>query len=154
MPNEICKVCRNVFYVKPSKLAKGWGKYCSKACQSRSQRNGKYVECEICKKQIWKTPSDFVHSKSRKFFCTKSCQTKWRDGVYVGEKHPRWKNGINAYRSILRRHSTGILCKLCKSLDERVLAVHHLDKNRSNNRVENLTWLCHNCHFSYTSLSR
>jgi predicted HNH restriction endonuclease len=27
-----------------------------------------------------------------------------------------------------------------------VLAVHHVDQNRTNNKVTNLAWLCHNCH--------
>jgi predicted HNH restriction endonuclease len=28
----------------------------------------------------------------------------------------------------------------------RVLAVRHIDQNHKNNNVENLAWLCHNCH--------
>jgi hypothetical protein len=35
---------------------------------------------------------------------------------------------------------------LCSTKDERVLAVHHIDHNRLNNKLDNLAWLCHNCH--------
>jgi len=27
------------------------------------------------------------------------------------------------------------------------LIVHHIDKNRNNNGIENLIWLCQNCHY-------
>jgi hypothetical protein len=27
-----------------------------------------------------------------------------------------------------------------------MLAVHHLDEDRANNAVDNLVWMCHNCH--------
>lgn len=50
------------------------------------------------------------------------------------------------YRSILTHSKVLAVCKLCKNKDKRVLAVHHLDRQRSNNKVENLLWLCHNCH--------
>jgi predicted HNH restriction endonuclease len=39
-----------------------------------------------------------------------------------------------------------MVCVLCKVSDKRILAVHHKDNNRKNNKVENLVWLCHNCH--------
>jgi 5-methylcytosine-specific restriction endonuclease McrA len=38
-------------------------------------------------------------------------------------------------------------CNRCNDNDQRILAVHHIDKNRSNNELSNLMWLCHNCHF-------
>jgi 5-methylcytosine-specific restriction endonuclease McrA len=38
-------------------------------------------------------------------------------------------------------------CGRCKLVDKRVLAVHHKDKNRENNALSNLMWLCHNCHY-------
>lgn len=39
------------------------------------------------------------------------------------------------------------ICGLCRTRDKRILAVHHLDRNKLNNKIDNLTWLCHNCHF-------
>jgi predicted HNH restriction endonuclease len=38
------------------------------------------------------------------------------------------------------------VCKKCGNKDARVLEVHHLDKNRKNSNIENLIWLCANCH--------
>lgn len=147
MPSVCCKICSNSFYVKPSHLLLGYGKYCSKACQAKGQLQGKLVACSMCSKPTWKQPKDLKHSKSGKFFCGKKCQTIWRNKVYSGENHPFWKNGENIYRNILLRAKILQICKRCDISDKRILAVHHLDQNRENNKFENLVWLCHNCHY-------
>lgn len=67
--------------------------------------------------------------------------------VYVGSNHPNWKNGETVYRKTLKRSKKKKVCLLCKVKDQRILAVHHLDHNRKNAKLENLVWLCHNCHF-------
>ncbi len=147
MPRVICKICKKDFYAKPSWLQHGWGKYCSRSCQYEGRKTGKIVNCYICKKPVYKSGKNLRGSKSKKYFCGKSCQTKWRNITYIGSKHGNWKNGDYAYRSILDRNGVTKICKLCRKKDERVLAVHHIDHNHSNNKLNNLTWLCHNCHF-------
>jgi RNase P subunit RPR2 len=67
--------------------------------------------------------------------------------VYIKERHANWKNGEASYRHILKREDRKLVCEKCSTVDARVLAVHHKDKNRKNNKPENLIWLCHNCHF-------
>lgn len=142
-----CKICRKEFETKNFWIKKGWGKYCSTTCQYKGRRNGKYVSCFGCEKEIYRTKRDLGRSKSKKYFCTKSCQTNWRNSVFVGPKHANYTTGIFSYRSVLTRHKVPQICCLCKTKDTRVLAVHHIDKNRLNNKLENLAWLCHNCHF-------
>ena len=148
MPDVACKICGSEFYVKPVHQKKGWGKYCSVACRTKSQFNGKIVACFICRKEIYRSARDLKTSSSGLFFCSKSCQTIWRNKIlFSGENHASWKYGESAYRRILSSTDKKKTCVLCKSEDFRVLAVHHLDKNRKNNDVSNLTWLCHNCHY-------
>ena len=142
-----CIECSKEFYAKPFWIKKGWGKYCSSKCQHAGMRTGKDVPCHMCDKITYKQGKDFKRSKSGLFFCSKSCQTKWRNQLYVGEKHSNYTTGIYSYRSVLDRHKIPKICKLCKNADIRVLAVHHIDKNRKNNKLKNLAWLCHNCHF-------
>ena len=93
-----------------------------------------------------KTPKALKGSKSGKFFCGKSCQTIWRNGKYIQENHPNWKDGRHSYRGVINRNKVLPICRLCKANDKRVLAVHHIDEDRTNNTIENLAWLCHNCH--------
>lgn len=109
-------------------------------------RTGKIVKCYLCNKESYKTKKSLRVSKSKKYFCSKSCQTKWRNTVFVGKKHANWKGGKYSYRSVLSRNNVKAVCKLCRTKDRRVLAIYHIDKNRRNNKVENLSWLCHNCH--------
>lgn len=58
-----------------------------------------------------------------------------------------WKNGQSTYRKVMLRSQTKEKCLFCGEADARVLIVHHIDKNRKNYKVENLAWLCHNCHY-------
>lgn len=142
-----CKTCKKDFNVKPFWIKKGFGKYCSPACQYLGMRKGKEKPCFICGKITYKKQKQLHGSKSRLFFCSKSCQTRWRNQLYIGSKHANFTTGMHSYRSVLNRHNIPKICRLCGSVDERVLAVHHLDKNRKNNTINNLAWLCHNCHF-------
>lgn len=147
MPIVNCKICKKEFYGKPFFLKQGHAKYCSLACMHVGSRTGKIVPCHFCGREVYKTVKALRVSKSKKYFCSKSCQTKWRNSVFVGPKHANWKEGLHAYRSVMFRNRIPKICRLCKGTDERVLAVHHIDRNRKNNKVTNLAWLCHNCHF-------
>jgi hypothetical protein len=147
MPTVLCKVCREQFYAKQNWIEKGWGKYCSRKCQFESQKKGKFMPCSICGKESWKMPKQLVHSKSGKFFCSKSCQTIWRNAiVYVGENHSNWKGGESTYRKVMLEKTPKPICLRCNIKEVRVLTVHHKDKNRKNNSTKNLVWLCMNCH--------
>ncbi len=147
MADAICSVCRKVFYAKPSHLKRSWGKYCSITCRTRSQFKGKLVKCFTCGKEIYRSLKDLRSSISGNYFCSRSCQTIWRNKIlFSAENHANWKFGKSAYRRILDSTGREKICTLCKIKDTRVLIVHHIDKNRENNNVKNLTWLCQNCH--------
>lgn len=141
-----CKCCQKEFEAKPSWLKKGHGIYCSNECSFKSRKQGKTVTCAICGKETYKQRRALQRSKSGKFFCGKSCQTVWRNNEYIRDKHPNWKGGTHSYRLDMLKNGPDPMCILCKSTDTRTLAVHHIDENRKNNEIENLAWLCHNCH--------
>lgn len=146
MPLLNCIKCQKSFYAKPFNIKKGFGKYCSRTCHHLSMKKGKEETCSVCSKKIYKTEQSLKRSKSRKFFCNKSCQAIWRNKEYSGENHKLWKGGITLYRTILEKTGKPVACELCKESDKRVLAVHHIDENHFNNEVKNLAWLCFNCH--------
>lgn len=147
MPNVICQNCTALFYVKPYHQAKGWGKYCSNRCKYIGQRTGMFYRCD-CGRRFYRSNKDQYFSKSGRYFCSKSCQTKWRNAeLFVGNKHKNWKNGLASYRAILKRTGRPQVCSRCTTDDVRVLAAHHKDRVRTNNATTNLIWLCHNCHF-------
>ena len=85
------------------------------------------VKCKYCGSEYW------VH-KSREFktkYCSLSCKAK-------AEK-PRYIDG----RTYYQRHRKE-KCEICGS--KRLLAVHHIDKNRKNSNPNNLITLCCVCH--------
>lgn len=146
MPQVSCRICKHKFFVKPCHIRLGYGKYCSRACQSRGQLRGKSVVCDSCGKTVWRMPKDLKHSKSGKFFCSKSCQTLWRNRLYSGPNHPLWAGGEKTYRERLVRTGIPQICARCQYRDSRALVAHHRDSDRKHNDTKNLMWLCLNCH--------
>ncbi len=141
-----CKLCNKEFKTKPFFIKNGWGKYCSAKCHHEAMKSGEVVSCHSCEKKVYKTQKALRISKSKTYFCTKSCQTRWRNSVFIGTKHANWIDGKYSYRGVMKRNNIIPICNLCKTEDVRVLAVHHVDQNKKNNNVGNLMWLCHNCH--------
>lgn len=141
-----CRLCKKEFKTKPFVVQNGGGKYCSAQCQHVSARTGKEVVCFVCGKRAYRSGKSLRGSKSKKFFCGRSCQTKWRNAYFSGEKHANWVHGRAAYRTVLKHTGRPVCCRRCGLTDERILAVHHIDRNRNNNKSSNLMWLCHNCH--------
>ena len=142
-----CLVCKKDFRTKLFFIKIGAGKYCSKECHHKGLKKGEHVICAVCGVETYKSPKALRRSKSKKYFCGKSCQTKWRNSEFVGPKHANWQEGRYSYRGVLERNKVLKVCSLCNTKDERVLAGHHIDKDRTNNSLKNLAWLCHNCHF-------
>jgi len=147
MVKKKCLICGKTFYIKNFHAKKGWGKYCSIKCHAKGQIKGKWVECDHCGKKVWRTPKDFKRSKNNKFFCSVRCHCIWENkNVRYGINAPNWIVGEHCYRALLKKAGIEAKCRRCGNADKRVLAVHHKDSNRKNNRIENLEWLCRNCH--------
>lgn len=147
MAYATCHICEKEFYVKPSHVERGWGKYCSMQCRTIGQYRGETVPCTQCGKAVYRAKGQLRHSKSKKFFCSKSCQAKWRNSFFSEEKHANWLGGEHAYRNILMRSGREQVCISCGTADIRILSAHHIDHNRKNNKLSNLVWVCLNCHY-------
>ncbi|HCR42061.1 TPA: hypothetical protein DIV45_01695 [Patescibacteria group bacterium] len=147
MPYVECNVCQKEFYAKPRHLKIGWGKYCSIECRSKAQFNGSNLKCANCGVSVYRTPASIKRSVSGQFFCSKSCHCVWENtNSRVAERSPRWQGGQNIYRLIMDRAGIVKACNECGIQDKRVLEVHHKDRDRNNNQLSNLVWLCCNCH--------
>jgi hypothetical protein len=79
----------------------------------------------------------------RAVFCSRSCannrQAVWDSRISNGDSDGKWVR----YRAIAFKYH-GEQCVVCKF--DKVVEVHHLDHNRSNNSKENLVPLCPNHH--------
>jgi hypothetical protein len=148
MPWLKCRICSNKFYAKPRHIKFGWGKYCSNKCKYKAQEKGTIKICNYCKKGIYRTPGEINRSKSKLFFCNRSCHASWTNKTLRSEmNNPNWRTGISSYRKTLLQRSKMLKCECCNFKDERVLVVHHKDGNRLNNNLSNLVLLCRNCHY-------
>lgn len=105
------------------------------------------VPCAHCGQKIYRPKGQARKSITNLLFCNRSCRASYFNRERAGDKHPNWQGGRNTYRRILTRSGAAPVCRRCGLTDARVLAVHHLDGDRGNNTVENLVWLCHNCHY-------
>lgn len=68
-------------------------------------------------------------------------QRRWQ------ELHPRQENHYKNIKARLRKYGLVTHCEECgfdKCIE--ILQVHHIDKNRYNNALDNLQVLCRNCH--------
>jgi transposase-like protein len=67
----------------------------------------------------------------------------------VLEDHPNWKGGVRAYRR-MKLADVPLVCADCGAGEivkaRSNLYVHHIDGDRSNNRIDNLVVLCCSCH--------
>lgn len=105
------------------------------------------IKCEVCNKETYKQLKAINGSKYGKFFCNQKCSNKWLGKMSRESSHPNWQGGRFSYKKILQRSPIYKKCVLCAKDDPQILAVHHIDKNKGNNKVNNLSWLCYNCHF-------
>lgn len=104
------------------------------------------IVCPVCGK-------NFVIPKchiGRRRCCSRSCLAKMqsfqrKDIFGVGDTNPMWKGGISItfYRKIFRSR----LSKACENCgSRRFLCVHHLNYDRTDNRLVNLQVVCKSCH--------
>lgn len=103
--------------------------YCSLSCIQRHP-------CLLCGKII----TGRVSFQSTKKFCSKSCASFMNKTM-----KSKLSYMTNGFAQSLKIHGK-VLCNRCKIEDIKVLVVHHIDRNRNNNKLENLETLCANCH--------
>ena len=92
-----------------------------RSCRSNPQNQ---KECPVCKK---------IHSK-KSATCSYSCSNKYfRTGINNGN----WKE--KSYQSTCFYHH-GKKCLVCE--ESKIVAAHHVNENKKDNRPENLVPLC------------
>lgn len=102
----------------------------------------------IVKPNFIKNKSKRANSKSGLYFCCRECKDQAQRIGGIKEIMPlHYGEGHFAdYRKLAIRNKSTV-CERC-NYDENIAAivVHHKDRDRSNNSLENLEVLCANCH--------
>lgn len=165
-----CLYCGKEFYRRPSEVAKGSVKYCSRACANayvkEHGRPDKKVANRVCKNcgKEFTIPNCWL----KKFanagqYCSMVCwhevQRK-RGGAFGGSKRATWGNGNGVYidshgyiheydpqrRKFVRQHRLVMERKLGRHL-EKGESVHHKNGKRDDNTPDNLELIV-GSHFS------
>lgn len=110
--------------------------FCSQNCYGIFCRKEK--PCIVCGKLIL--------AKFNKKTCSRACANKHRAGIKYKMNAPRDK--VKTYKQLKIRLLTlrGTICERCGYDKYEILQVHHKDKNRQNNNLDNLELICPNCH--------
>ena len=144
-PNTNCVICSKPTYKRPIEIQRNNGHvYCSQSCYWISLRKEK--PCVICGYPIL--------SVLNKKTCSRSCANRHRAGIKYFRNRPRDK--AQHYKSLKLRllKNRGQNCEKCGYDKYEILQVHHKNRDRQNNNLENLELICPNCHAEEHYLSK
>jgi len=137
-PNTICTVCKNPIYRRPVEIKRNKGRvFCSQHCYGFSCR--REIPCIVCGKLIL--------SGLNKNTCSRSCANKHRVGIRYKINRPKDKVRTQRALKLKLLNIKGRKCERCDYNKYEILQVHHEDRNRNNNNLDNLELICPNCHF-------
>lgn len=169
---RVCEGCGTAFTCKPSQIAQGKGRYCSRACAPSQRRNRRSVVVKragsICPTYGLEFRQKEQRARKQKY-CSRSCSMKATAARLgrCGDKNPNyrgdaavttgrhlWQNREGAaWRRDCRRRDN-YTCRICgKPHDKhsRGLHVHHIapfaDYEALRSEEENGATLCRDCHF-------
>lgn len=154
--NVICKECGSEFIGDTRYTKRGQGIFCSQSCATTYQHKHKEkpikllnAVCAYCGDEFHKTPSSQRKSRSGLFFCTRACKDKaQRIGGIKAIQPSHYNDEVKwSYKQVVLRNRKMDKCDVC-GYDEHteILQIHHKDRNRLNNNIDNLVVVCPNCH--------
>jgi hypothetical protein len=150
-----CLYCLQEFAADLKEHNRGYAKYCNQSCASKyfaARKPAKVpnVTCSCCYKQFYKNDSQKKNSKSGLYFCSRTCKDKAQTIKFglseIMPDHYGKGDGINSYRRLAFENYEPrcYRCRYDRFIP--VLQVHHKDRNRRNNAIDNLIILCPTCH--------
>ncbi len=137
-PNTVCFTCKKQIYRRPSEIGANRGRvFCSSACYGISLRQE--IPCVVCQRPIL--------AGLNKKTCSRSCANKHRRGIKYNSGRKKDKVKSQQILKLRLIEARGRKCERCDYNKYEILHVHHKDRDRSHNDLENLELICPNCHY-------
>lgn len=148
--NTICHWCKKEIYKRASHLERYKIHFCNIICKQNYESSlSKKIDisCSNCNKIIQRTRYQLRKSLNGIYFCDNMCKNRYLNII-------RWKDNYQVKNHRVKREEIISKCnKKCSNCgfdgDVRMLDIHHIDGNHSNNDVSNLTSICVWCHQKY-----
>lgn len=149
-----CKYCNNDFDFHTTSEKANHSRWCPKNSKRNNTENlkiaqtknlirkfGEYkdfsVICDRCGKDFSVNEREKSFPSKKRYYCSKSCSQYRGSGLEWAAL--RNIELVETYRTICFSHHKK-KCVICD--EENIIAVHHLDENKSNNNPSNLIPLC------------
>ena len=149
-----CNICEKPYQAEQRYLNRGQGLTCSRTCgtilasQKKVVKHEPNVVCAYCQTPFYKRESRLDKSKSGLFFCCREHKDLSQRLGGIQEIMPSHYG--TARTPSYRKKAFALLPNLCArcgwDLYPDVLEVNHIDKDRTNNSIDNLEILCPTCH--------
>lgn len=143
---KTCSECQNDFFVRRAWCEKQ--KFCSQKCSaiSRARESTQEVSCAYCNK-VFRKALTRLNTKSGLHFCSRVHKDLAQRIGGIKEIQPSHYGTVNTnYREVAFRNNKAECVRCGYDKYTNVLVVHHIDRDRTNNVLENLEILCPNCH--------
>jgi hypothetical protein len=140
----ICEECKKYFLDRLN----GDKKFCSTNCRDLSRTCKDEYKCAYCEKIFRRNKSKTKNSKSGLQFCCRECKDLAQsiDGGIKEIQPDHYGNGSSGYRQKTFSNAEEVCCIDCGEIRRYLLAVHHIDSDRTNVEDNNLEIVCMNCH--------
>ncbi len=141
-----CETCSATFRANIKEIKRGNGRFCSLSCSSSRKRVKNNTTCANCGTGVYRNTSKQKGSKSKLFFCSRSCKDSAQKLGGISEIMPKhYGTGKESYR---KKFDVSLLeCSRCGYNEfSCAVEIHHKDEDRNNNTIDNLLALCANCH--------
>jgi 5-methylcytosine-specific restriction endonuclease McrA len=86
--------------------------------------------------------------------CSRKCSNIYRTGINykIGRPKDIAKKARSLKVKLLKKR--GGICERCGYNNQNILQIHHKNRRRSDNSIENLEILCPNCHYEEHILNK
>ncbi len=136
-PNTKCIVCGREIYRRPFQLKINNERvFCSAMCYGIACK--KEHPCAICGQPI--------RAGLNKKTCSRGCSNEQRAGIKYKIGSPRDKVKSQQALKVRLTVERGKNCERCEYNKYEILQVHHKNRDRENNNLDNLELICPNCH--------